>query len=166
MELHADPVIVFGTARHAGQHLARDFGRLLRPCFQCSGGSADRDLDGGAPRCRTRRYFFRSGSGQQPFPERFRSRWIMLKEALDHMDDCRGSTRRYSLADAPSVDPLDQLGFDPDVDVCGFSFHAGEVGRCRACPLDNPGQRFDRSAAAVRTRNQPMYGRSARWAQG
>jgi hypothetical protein len=50
---------------------------------------------------------------------------------------------------APSVDPLDQLGLDPDVDICGFPFHTGEVGRCRAPLLDNSGQKIDRAACSV-----------------
>jgi hypothetical protein len=34
---------------------------------------------------------------------------------------------------------LAQLGLDPDVDICGFLSHAGEVGCCRAPLLDKSG---------------------------
>jgi hypothetical protein len=49
----------------------------------------------------------------------------MLKELFDHIDDCRRSAWRYSLPVAPGIDYLDQLGLDPDVNICGFPFHAG-----------------------------------------
>jgi|HubBroStandDraft_4_1064222.scaffolds.fasta_scaffold02943_8 hypothetical protein len=73
----------------------------------------------------------------------------MLKEALDHMDDCRGSARRHSLPGAPGVDFLDQLGVDPDVDVGCLPFHARKVGLRRAHRLDNPGQKLDCSLPLV-----------------
>jgi hypothetical protein len=56
----------------------------------------------------------------------------MIEELLDHVDDCRGSARRYSLPSAPAVDFLDERGLDADVDICCFLFHTGEVGRCGA----------------------------------
>ena len=62
-------------------------------------------------------------------------RGVMLKELLDHVDDCGGSGWRYSLPVVPGVDFLDQLRLYPDVDIRGFSFHAVEVGRCRAACL-------------------------------
>jgi hypothetical protein len=68
----------------------------------------------------------------------------MFEELIEHVDDCRRPARRDSLPGAPSVDPLDQPGLDPNVDICGFPFHTGEVGGCRAPPLDNPGQKIDR----------------------
>jgi hypothetical protein len=67
----------------------------------------------------------------------------MLEELLDHVDDRRSSAWRYSLPGAPGVDFLDQLGFDPDIDLCCFLFHAGEMGRCRAPLLDNSRQEID-----------------------
>jgi hypothetical protein len=67
----------------------------------------------------------------------------MLEEMLEHVDDCRGSARRHSLPSAPNVGFLDQLRLDPDVDICGFPFHTGEVGSRRARLLDNPGQKVD-----------------------
>jgi hypothetical protein len=56
----------------------------------------------------------------------------MLEELLDHVDDRRSSAWRHSLPTAPSVDFLEQPAFDPNVDLRGFPFHAGEMGRCRA----------------------------------
>jgi len=50
----------------------------------------------------------------------------------------RGKTLDSQLAGAPGVDFLDQLRFDPGVDVCGFPFHAGELGRGRARRLIIP----------------------------
>ena|SRR5277367_1825030 len=67
----------------------------------------------------------------------------MLEELFEHMDDCRGSARRHALPGAPGVDFLDQLDLDPDDDICGFPWHADEVGRCRAPLLDNSGQKID-----------------------
>jgi hypothetical protein len=48
----------------------------------------------------------------------------MFEELIEHVDDCRRPARRFSLPGAPSVDPLDQPGLDPDVDICGFVFHS------------------------------------------
>jgi hypothetical protein len=48
----------------------------------------------------------------------------MLEELLQHVDDCRRSARRHALPVAPGVDFFDQLGLDPDVNICGFPFHA------------------------------------------
>ena len=80
---------------------------------------------------------------QNPLPVGgVQSRQVMLQELLDHVDDCRRSARRYSLPVAPGIDFLDQLGFDPDVDICCFSFHAGEVGRCRAARLMIPAKKL------------------------
>ena len=62
---------------------------------------------------------------------------------VDIVTDCRSSAWGHSLPGAPGVDPLDQLGLDPNVDICGFPCHAGEMGRCRAPPLDNTGQKSD-----------------------
>jgi hypothetical protein len=60
------------------------------------------------------------------------------------MDDRRGSAWRHSPPSAPGVDLFDRHRFDPDVNIRGFPSHGEEVGCCRACPLDNPGQKFDR----------------------
>ena len=68
----------------------------------------------------------------------------MLEEMLEHMDNRRRSAWRHSLPSAPGVDFLDQHRSDLDVDICGFPWHGEEVGCCRASPLDNPGQKFDR----------------------
>jgi hypothetical protein len=51
----------------------------------------------------------------------------VLKEMLEHVDYRRGSARRHVLPGAPGVDPLDQPGLDPNVDFCGFPFHAKNV---------------------------------------
>jgi AraC-like DNA-binding protein len=59
------------------------------------------------------------------------------------LDDCRRPARWYSLPGAPGVDPLDQLRLDPDVNICGFPLHTGEVGSCRARLLDNSSQKID-----------------------
>ena len=59
----------------------------------------------------------------------------MLKELLEHVDYCRRAAWRDSLPVAPGIDLLDQLRLYPDVDIRGFSFHAIEVGRCRAARL-------------------------------
>jgi hypothetical protein len=67
----------------------------------------------------------------------------MLEEMLEHMDNRRGSAWRHSLLGAPGVDFFDQQRFDPDIDIRSFSSHVDEVGRCRAWPLDNLGQKFD-----------------------
>lgn len=67
----------------------------------------------------------------------------MLEELLEHVDDCRRPARRYSLPGAPSVDFLDQLRLDPDVNICGFPLHTGEVGSRRARLLDNSSQKID-----------------------
>jgi hypothetical protein len=64
----------------------------------------------------------------------------MLEELLEHIDD--SSARRHSLPGAPSVDFLDQLGLDPDVDICCFLSHAGEMGRCGAHRLIIPAKRL------------------------
>ena len=53
----------------------------------------------------------------------------MLEEMLEHVHYRRGSGRRHVLPDAPGVDPLDQPGLDPDVDFCGFAFHAKKIAR-------------------------------------
>jgi hypothetical protein len=69
----------------------------------------------------------------------------MFEELVDHADDRRSSARRCTLSAAPGVDPLDPLdqrGHDPNVDVCCFS-HAGKMGHYRASPLDNFGQKID-----------------------
>jgi len=47
----------------------------------------------------------------------------MLEELIEHVDDGRRATWKYSLPGAPSVNFLDQLWLDSDVDICGFSFH-------------------------------------------
>jgi hypothetical protein len=57
---------------------------------------------------------------------------------FEHVDDRRSLAWRHSLPAAPSVDPLDQLGLDPNVDICCFLSHAGEMGRCRAPRLIIP----------------------------
>jgi hypothetical protein len=67
----------------------------------------------------------------------------MLEEMLQHVDDCCSSARRHSLPGTPRIDFLDQLGLDPDVDICCFPCHAGEVGALSARPLDNSGQEVD-----------------------
>jgi hypothetical protein len=67
----------------------------------------------------------------------------MVEEILEHIDDRRCPAWRHSLPGAPSVDLIDQLGLDPDVDIGGFLWHAGEMGRCRAHPLDNSSQKVD-----------------------
>jgi len=83
------------------------------------------------------------GLTQKPLPVDGIESWqVMLKELLDHVDDCSGSAWRHSLPVAPSVDSFDQPGFDPDVDICGFAFHAGEVGRCRAPRLIIPAKKL------------------------
>src|SRR6516165_11930465 len=48
----------------------------------------------------------------------------MLEEVLKHVDDRRRSAWQHALLSAPGVDFLDELGLDPDVDICGFPFHA------------------------------------------
>ena len=53
----------------------------------------------------------------------------MLEEMLEHVHYRRGSARRHVPPGAPGVDPLDQPGLDPDVDFCGFPFHAENVRR-------------------------------------
>src|SRR6267142_4032463 len=67
----------------------------------------------------------------------------MLEELLEHVDDRRSSAWRHSLPGAPGVDPVDQLGLDLNVNICGFPLHAGEVGSRRACLLDNSSQKID-----------------------
>jgi hypothetical protein len=52
----------------------------------------------------------------------------MREEVLEHVDDCRGSARRHPLLGAPGIHFLDQLGLDPDIDICCFPFHAVEGG--------------------------------------
>jgi hypothetical protein len=81
----------------------------------------------------------------------------MLKEMFEHVDDCRSSAWRHSLPGAPSVDPLDQLGLDPNVDICCFLFHAGEMGRpCRAPDLIMPAKRLiDATGTAVKSAKPP-----------
>jgi hypothetical protein len=66
----------------------------------------------------------------------------MLKELLEHVDDRRSSARRHSLPGAPGVDFLNQLGLDPNIDICCFLSHAGEMGRCRAPVLIIPAKKF------------------------
>jgi len=68
----------------------------------------------------------------------------MLEKMLEHIDHCRRSARRHALPGAP--DFLDQLGLDPDVDICCFPFMAGEVGRCRARRLINRAKILIRAA--------------------
>src|ERR1700741_2975319 len=77
------------------------------------------------------------------FPERFRSRRIVVEELLVYMDDRRRSAWRHSLPSPPGVDPFDQLRLDPDIDVGCLPFHAREVGLCEAALLDNPGRKID-----------------------
>jgi hypothetical protein len=68
---------------------------------------------------------------------------VMLEELLKHVDDRRSSAWRYSLPGAPGVNFLDQLGLDPNIDLCCFLSHAGEMGRCRTYQLDNSRQEID-----------------------
>jgi len=56
------------------------------------------------------------------------SRRFTFEEFLKHIDDRRGSTRRHALLSTPDVDYLNQLGLDPDVDICDLRFMAGKVG--------------------------------------
>jgi hypothetical protein len=67
---------------------------------------------------------------------------FFLEGHVHHVDDRSGSAWRYSLPVAPGIDFLDQLGFDPDVDIRGFPFHAGEVGRCEAARLIIPAKKL------------------------
>jgi len=53
----------------------------------------------------------------------------MLEEVLEHVDDGCCPAWQDALNGPPGVDFLDQLGLDPDVDICGSPFHAEEVGR-------------------------------------
>jgi len=74
-------------------------------------------------------------------------------------DDRRGSA---ALAAAPGIDFLDQFRLDPDVDICGFSFH---VVRClgavhqlaKSCDQSVGGGMCRSSAASVDVRlNAPV----------
>jgi hypothetical protein len=47
-----------------------------------------------------------------------------------------------------SLQSLDQPGLDPDVDICCFLSHVGEVGRLSGTRLDNSGQKIDRRSQA------------------
>jgi hypothetical protein len=66
----------------------------------------------------------------------------MFEELLDHVDDRRSSGWRHSLTGAPSVDPLDQLGLDPNVDICVFC-PMPVNGALSGTRLDNSGQKVD-----------------------
>jgi hypothetical protein len=44
---------------------------------------------------------------------------------LKHVADRGGSAWQDSLLGTPRVNLLDQLRLDPDIDICGFPFHAG-----------------------------------------
>jgi hypothetical protein len=67
---------------------------------------------------------------------------MLDEEMFEHVDDRRSSAWRHSLLAAPSVDPLDQLGLDPNIDICCFLSHAGEMGRCRVPRLIIPAKRL------------------------
>jgi hypothetical protein len=71
----------------------------------------------------------------------------MLEELLEHEDDCRRPALTYSLPGAPRVDFHDQLRLGPDVNICGFPLHTGEVGSRRARLLDNSSQKIDNRRA-------------------
>jgi hypothetical protein len=53
---------------------------------------------------------------------------------LDHMDNRGSSVRKRLLPDAPSVDFLDQLRLDPDIDFCGFRLMPGVDGALSDTP--------------------------------
>ena len=59
---------------------------------------------------------------------------VTLEEMFEHVDDRCSSARKHSLTRAPGVDFLDQLGLDPDVDICCLR-HAPKIVRCRASNL-------------------------------
>jgi hypothetical protein len=61
---------------------------------------------------------------------------------LKHVADRCGPAWQDSLLATPSVDLLDQLRLDADVDICGFPFHAGELGRFPALCLIISGQKI------------------------
>jgi len=69
----------------------------------------------------------------------------MFEEFLEHIDDRREPARRHSLSGAPSVDFLNELWLDPDVDICGFPFHAGGGGALSGALLDKSRQNIDSS---------------------
>jgi len=75
---------------------------------------------------------------------------------LDHVDDRAGSARRQLLPGAQSVDFLDQLRLDPDVDFCDFSSHGGcrwgVVGHAR---LINPAKKLISSLSSSPTAPDP-----------
>jgi hypothetical protein len=91
--------------------------------------------------------FFQVASGAGGF---------ILEKMLEHMDNRRGSAWRHSLPSAPGVDFLDRHRSDLDVDICGFLWHGEEVGCCRACPLDNLGQKFDRKIGLYAGETSPQ----------
>jgi hypothetical protein len=45
-----------------------------------------------------------------------------LRNCSIMLDDCRRPARRYSLLGAPGVDPLDQPGLDPNVNICSRDY--------------------------------------------
>jgi hypothetical protein len=62
----------------------------------------------------------------------------MPEKVFKDVADSRSTAWRYSLAGAPRIYLFDQLRFYADVDVCGFAFHAGDVGRFAAHHLIIP----------------------------
>jgi hypothetical protein len=69
-------------------------------------------------------------------------RTVMLEKVLKHVANCGRSAWRYSLSGPRRIDLLDQLRLDPDVDICGFPFHAGEVGHFGARRLIIPAKKL------------------------
>jgi hypothetical protein len=58
------------------------------------------------------------------------------------MNDCCTSARPHPLPASPSINLFDQLRLDPDVDVCGFALHTGEMGRVGGTRLIIPASKL------------------------
>jgi hypothetical protein len=70
---------------------------------------------------------------------------------LEHVDERRRAGRRYSLPGAPSVDPLDQLRRDTNVDICCFPFIPVRCGAVRHIRLIIPAKKLiDATGLAAR----------------
>src|SRR6516164_11382303 len=85
---------------------------------------------------------------------------------LENVDDRCRPARRHSLPSAPSVNPLDQLRLDPDVDVRGFLLHAAQVGHRLEAPLDNSRQRLDKISQGTEAARCPSRRIRLLWTRG
>ena len=87
----------------------------------------------------------------------------MLQKVLDHVDDGGRPARRHSMPAPLRIDPFDELGLNPNIDIGLFPFsNVGKVGLCGAVLLDNPGRKIDMRTLLAARLNRQAASRSPR----